>query len=140
MQTAVTIARAFAAALANEPVSSPVSQVWQMSSNTLVDSGNLVRRINVYAPFRDGHQTLVFNTPNEPSRTAALNSIIYGEAGAAELSWSLQALETGEEVWHGPDDAFDPSATQPAFSYAVPYTGPGTKWSAWCGSIFQQQP
>src|SRR5687768_10684897 len=36
MQTAVTIARAFAAALANEPVSSPVSQVWQMSSNTLI--------------------------------------------------------------------------------------------------------
>jgi|GEM_PF-755579 len=123
LQTAVTTAQAFAAALANEPVSSPVSQVWQMSSNTLVDSSHLVRRINLYAPFRDGHQTLVFNTPIEPSRTAALTQFIDGDV--AEDAWFLGAMAAGEPTWHGPDDPFDPSATQSALSYAVPYSGPG---------------
>jgi signal transduction histidine kinase/HAMP domain-containing protein len=122
LQTAVTTARTFAAALANEPVSSPVSQLWQMSSNILLDETNLVRRINVYAPFREGHQTLVFNTPIEPARTAALTQFIDGDVPAD--AWFLKVIEEGEAIWHGPDDPFDPSATQPAISYAVPYTGP----------------
>jgi len=123
LQTAVTTARVFAAALANEPVESPLSQLWQMASNTLLDRQALTRRINVYAPFRDGRQTLIFNTPIEPARTAALTQFIDGDVPAD--IWFLGAMADGGERWHGPDEAFDPSATQPVLSYAVPYKGPG---------------
>ncbi|MBZ0290419.1 MAG: HAMP domain-containing protein, partial [Anaerolineae bacterium] len=125
LQSAVTTARAFAAALANEPVESPVSQLWQMSSNTLLDNDSLIQRINVYTPFREGHQTLVFNAPIEPSRTAALTQFIDSDVPAD--AWFLKAMEAGRDQWHGPDEAFDPSATQPVISYAVPYNGAGEK-------------
>ena len=125
LQSAEATTRAFAAALANEPVESPVSQLWQMSSNTLLDKNILIQRINVYTPFRDGHQTLVFNTPIEPSRTAALTQFIDGDVPAD--AWFLKVMQDGTAQWHGPDDAFDPSATLPVLSYAVPYNGAGEK-------------
>ncbi|MEO8606234.1 MAG: ATP-binding protein [Chloroflexota bacterium] len=125
LQSAEATTRAFAAALANEPVASPVSQLWQMSSNTLLDKHILIQRINVYTPFREGHQTLVFNTPIEPSRTAALTQFIDGDV--PEDAWFLKVMQDGTEQWHGPDDAFDPSATQPVLSFAVPYNGAGEK-------------
>src|SRR5262245_2761456 len=46
LQEVVTSTRGFAAALANQPTS-PLTQIWQMASNTLLDKNRIIQRVNV---------------------------------------------------------------------------------------------
>ncbi len=59
LQSAMVTTRNFAAALAGQPVA-PLSQVWQMASNILLDKNTIVRRFNVYALSANGHQKCNF--------------------------------------------------------------------------------
>src|SRR6185369_14339538 len=70
LQTAVVTTRNFAAALAGQPVAPPLSQVWPLASNMLLEKNTPVRRINVYALTATGHQSIIFNTPYSPMRVA----------------------------------------------------------------------
>jgi hypothetical protein len=69
LQAAIVTTRNFAAALAGQPVA-PLSQVWQMASNMLLDKNTIVRRINVYGLSATGHQSVIFNPPYAPMRVA----------------------------------------------------------------------
>src|SRR5215470_16152475 len=55
LQTAVVTTHNFAAALAGQPVA-PLSKVWGLASNILLEKNTPVRRINVYALTAIGHQ------------------------------------------------------------------------------------
>jgi signal transduction histidine kinase len=126
LQTAVVTARNFAAALAGQPVA-PLSQVWQLASNILLDKSTLVRRIYVHGMSAQGHQTVVFNPSYAPMRVALVQQYINKQL--PQDSWFLQALWDGQERWHAEALPFDPSSTQPVVSYAVPYRGPGTAFT-----------
>ncbi len=126
LQTAVVTARNFAAALADQPVA-PLSQVWQMATNTLVDKNTIVRRINVYGVSAYNRQIVVFNPPIAPLRTALVQQ--YYNSTIPADTWFLRAIEEGQELWHEQGRPFDPSSVQPVVSYAVPYRGPSKSYS-----------
>ncbi len=130
LQTAVVTTRNFAAALAGQPFA-PLSQVWQLASNMLLDKNTPVRRINVYGLWLTGHQSVIFNAPYAPMRVAFVQQYINNEL--PDDTWFLQALRDGTERWHAQALPFDPSSTQPVVSYAVPYLGPGKAYAgiAW---------
>src|SRR6185369_1138298 len=94
LQTAVVTTRNFAAALAGQPVA-PLSQVWQMASNMLIEKNTPVRRINVYGLSSAGHQTVIFNTPYAPMRVAMVQQYINNTL--SDDTWFLQALRDGAE-------------------------------------------
>lgn len=126
LQTAAVTARNFAAALAGQPVA-PLSQVWQMASNTLADTNSIVRRINVYGFTGNSHQIVIFNPPVPPLRSAIVQQ--YFDSVIPDDTWFLQAISEGKERWREQGQPFDPSTIQPVVSYAVPYTGPGTSYT-----------
>lgn len=123
LQQAVTTTRIFAGAVTTLPDETPLTQVWPLASSILVQPENIVTRIYVYAPFRDGFQILIFNPPNAPSRVASVTTLI--NPTVAEDAWFLDVLAGGAARWHGPDTPYDRSATQDAASYAVPLRSAG---------------
>jgi signal transduction histidine kinase/HAMP domain-containing protein len=120
LQEVAIITRSVAAAMSNQPVS-PISQVWQMTSNILIASENPARRINIYAPLRDGHQTVIFNSPYQPSEVALVTQLVNNPVGVN--SWIMQVLNAKTEHWYGPERAFDPNTSEDVISYYVPYRG-----------------
>ena len=86
LQSAATVARAFANSLSNQP-DSPLSRVWQMANNTLSETGQIIRRVNVYAPLDGGRQVVVFNAPIPPVRVAT-GSPDPGSRAHASAAWT----------------------------------------------------
>ncbi len=126
LQSAMVTTRNFAAALAGQPVA-PLSQVWQMASNILLDKNTIVRRINVYAVSATGHQSVIFNPPYSPMRVALVQQFINNDV--PQDMWFRQALLDGAERWHTQALPFDSSSVQPVVSFAVPYRGPGKAYA-----------
>ncbi len=126
LQSAMVTTRNFAAALAGQPVA-PLSQVWQMASNMLLDKNTIVRRINVYGLSTTGHQSVIFNPPYAPMRVALVQQYINNIV--PEDTWFMQALSDGAERWHTQALPFDSSSVQPVVSFAVPYRGPGKAYA-----------
>lgn len=120
MQTAAATTRSLASALTRQNTL-PVPILWQMSSNSMLDSDGLIRRINVYAPFRDGHQSLIFDYPLLPARTASFTQLIDNKI--TPDIWFLQAMEHEGLTWHGPERSFAASFGPPVMSVAAPYYG-----------------
>ncbi|NWG17846.1 MAG: GAF domain-containing protein [Chloroflexi bacterium] len=118
LQFVTASTQAFAAALDGQPVL-PVSQARAMADSYLSESGRLIRRLNVYGPFRDTHQTLIVNAPEPDSPFEPMLRSIGGELNPA--SWFLEPLQDGLERWHGPDRAFDSGESEAVISYAVPF-------------------
>lgn len=116
MQAAVATTRALANVLSRQG-GSPVSLLWQMTSNSMLEGGGLIRRVNVYAPFRSGHQTLVFDYPLPPSKIAPLTQLVNNSI--ASNAWFLSAIQG--LTWHGPERAIYASYGGPVMSIAVPY-------------------
>ncbi|MBI1276644.1 MAG: HAMP domain-containing protein [Anaerolineaceae bacterium] len=125
LQSAMVTTRNFAAALAGQPVA-PLSQVWQMASNILLDKNTVVRRINVYALSATGHQSVIFNPAYSPMRVALVQQFINNDV--PQDMWFRQAMDDGAERWHSQALPFDTSSVQPVVSYAVPYRGPGQSY------------
>lgn len=120
MQTAAATTRSLASALTRQNTL-PIPILWQMSSNSMLDSDGLIRRINVYAPFREGHQNLIFDYPLLPARTASFTQLIDNKI--APDIWFMQAMEQQGLTWHGPERSFAASFGPPVMSVAVPYYG-----------------
>jgi len=126
LQAVMVTTRNFAAALAGQPVA-PLSQVWQMASNILLDKNTIVRRINVYGLSANGHQSVIFNPPYSPMRVALVQQFINNDI--PQDTWFTQTLLDGAERWHTQALPFDTSSVQPVVSYAVPYRGPGKAYA-----------
>lgn len=122
LQAAIVTTRNFAAALGGQPVA-PLSQVWPMASNLLLDKNTIVRRINVYGLTDNGHQSVIFNPSYSPMRVALVQQLINNDV--PEDTWFMQALTEGKERWNTQSLPFDTSSVQPVVSFAVPYRGPG---------------
>jgi two-component system sensor histidine kinase/response regulator len=111
------------AATLTRQTTSPASALWQTATNTLLERDVLIRRVNVYAPFRGtGHQVVIFDDPTPPSSTAPMSQLINppltGEA------WFLQAMERNALIWNGPAAGYyDTASGQQVISVAVPYVG-----------------
>jgi signal transduction histidine kinase len=125
LQQVVSTARSLAAALSGEPVS-PLAQIWQMASNTLLDKNRIIERINVYALIPRGHETVIFNQAGFPLRVAPAKQLINN--AVPDDTWFLQALQTGQERWNGPERPFDTISINSVISYAVPYKGPNNAY------------
>lgn len=125
LQSAATVARAFANSLSNQP-DSPLSRVWQMANNTLSETGQIIRRVNVYAPLDGGRQVVVFNAPIPPVRVATVKQYVNEDFPAD--SWFTAVLQTGKPRWFGPELGFDRADGLRVISYAVPYRGVGGRW------------
>lgn len=125
LQDVVSTTRAFAAALADQPAA-PLTQLWQMASNVLLDETHVVQRVNVYALSETGHETVIFNAPPRPLRVAFVQQLIDNVLPGS--TWFLQTLRDGQERWHGPDQTIDINSRQQVISYAVPYRGIGAEW------------
>lgn len=111
-----------------------VSRVWQMSSNVLVDDAGLVHRMGVFAPFRQGHQTVIFDRPAPPSQSAVLSQLINN--ALPETLWLSGGLETVPTLggWHGPEQPLHSHTGDDVLIYATPYRGfsdvpQGVVWS-----------
>lgn len=111
-----------------------VSRVWQMSSNVLMDNSGLVHRVGVFAPFRQGHQTVVFDRPAPPSEIAVLSQLI-NNALPEEL-WIGGGLSTVPDLagWYGPENPLHSNTGEDVLLYATPYRGfsdvpQGVVWS-----------
>ncbi len=82
----------------------------------------VIRRVNVYAPFRDGgHQLVIFNDPTPPSSTAPLSHLINTPLTAD--AWFLQAMGSGALVWNGVSAGYFDNSGLRVISVAVPYVG-----------------
>lgn len=122
LQEIVITTQSFANAMSYQVIS-PISQIWDLASNTLSDRQQLVRRVSIYTVDDTGHQAVIFNTPPSPQRVAPvkqyINNAIPGD------TWFLQALTANRPRWNGPARAFDNSVLQDVLSYAVPFAGTG---------------
>ncbi len=116
LQAAVATTRALANVLSRQN-GSPVTLLWQTTSNSMLEGGSLIRRVNVYAPFRDGHQTVIFDYPLPPSKTAPLTQLVNNPI--AEDAWFLDVAQGIE--WHGPARATYAAFGGPVMSIALPY-------------------
>ncbi len=125
LQQIVGLTNSFAAALADQPVS-PLTQIWQMASNTLLDNDRIIQRVSVYAYSSEGHETIIFNAAAAPLRVAPVKQLINNAVPVD--TWFLQALAAGQPRWFGPQRAFDALSLEPVISYAVPYKGPGGQY------------
>jgi signal transduction histidine kinase/HAMP domain-containing protein len=116
MQAAVATTRALANVLSRQN-GSPVTLLWQTTSNSMLEEAGLIRRVNVYAPFRDGHQFVIFDYPLPPSKTAPLTQLVNNPIPQeAAFINSVQGL-----TWYGPQRAVYAAYSGPVMSIAVPY-------------------
>lgn len=116
MQAAVATTRALANALSRQN-GSPVTLLWQTTSNSMLEGGGLIRRVNVYAPFRDGYQSIVFDYPLPPSTTAPLTQLVNNPIPTD--AWFLNGVQG--LTWHGPERAVYAAYGGPVMSIAIPY-------------------
>ncbi len=118
LQSVTQTAHLFAAALEQEQ-QSPFPDLWQMATNVLMEKDTLIDRINIYAPFRDTNQIVIFNTPKTPSSVTTVWQSI--EVELPYNQWFIQGLRDGMPRWHGPTAPYYPSASQQSAAYAVPF-------------------
>ncbi len=131
LQAVAVQTRAFAAVMAGQPAS-PIQQVWDLASNTLLDEGNIIQRVNVFTRSGNQHQTVIFNDPIPPMRNALVKQFINNPL--PEEAWIKQVMQRGKEQWYGPARAFDETSGRKVVSYAVPLRDPagqytGVVWS-----------
>lgn len=119
LQSITQTAQLFAAALQEGEQQSPFPDLWQMATNVLLEPDSLIERINIYAPFRDTEQLVIFNAPQRPSSVTTVWQSI--EVDLSYNLWFLQGLRDGMSRWNGPSAAYYPSAVQRVVSYAVPF-------------------
>jgi signal transduction histidine kinase/HAMP domain-containing protein len=120
-----------------------VSRIWQTSSNVLMDQSGLVHRIGVFAPFRQGHQTVVFDRPAPPSEIAVLSQLINNPL--PETIWLKDGLSAVPNLagWHGPEHPLLSHTGDEVLIYAMPYRGfsdvpQGVVWSEVLASRLDQ--
>lgn len=118
LQSAAQTAQLLAATLEQDQ-RSPFPGLWQLATNVLSKDDNLIDRINIYAPFRETNQIVIFNAPKNPSAVSTVWQSI--KTNLHYNQWFLQGLQDGMNRWYGPGAAYYPSAPQQAVSYAVPF-------------------
>lgn len=126
LQAAAAQTRAFAQVMAGQPAS-PIQQVWDLASNTLLDKNSLLQRVNVFILSGGQHQTVIFNRPVSPMRNALVKQFINNPL--PEDAWIRQIMQQGQEQWYGPALAFDSNSGQQVISYAVPVPNPSGQYT-----------
>ncbi|PJF27949.1 MAG: hypothetical protein CUN53_02125 [Phototrophicales bacterium] len=109
LDSAASSARVLAAALSERDVS-PVSALWRTISTLLNDPANLISRVGVIRPFRDGYQVVLFRRPDMPGGVAPVARIITDEL--TELTQMLfdarETALTSVPRWIGPVPPYRP--------------------------------
>lgn len=121
LQAAAAITESFANTL-NGQIAAPLNDLWPLASSTLADEDVLAQRVNIYTLTGSGHETVVFNKPSAPLRTAPAKQLV--DNPISPSAWFLTPLRNGKPGWFGPDVALDTRVGQQVVSYAVPYTSP----------------
>lgn len=93
-----------------------IAQTWRIMTRSLIEARALISRIHIFAPFRDGHQNLIFDYPLLSARTASLTHLI--DADIPESAWFRRPM-TRARPWHGPERGFNAQLDTPVMSAAA---------------------
>ncbi len=115
---AATVTQMLASTLTRQ-TNLPLNMLWQVSSSSMIDADNLVKRVNVYAPFRDSHQVIIFEQPLPPSNTAALTRLLDTDLNATQLA----TLDVAGVSWWEPAASLSQNFSGPVISAVTPYYG-----------------
>lgn len=123
LRSVTATARLFAAAMANGEIS-PVRQLWNMASNTMLAKNSLIERISVYTPFNDTNQLVIFKSPQSPTQVSFVTQLIQPTLDYND--WFLKSIQDGVERWHGPDYPYYVTGSR-VISFAVPFKTTSTR-------------